>query len=1140
MRYRPIQAASRERAPLSLLGPSRARTALAAVAATAAAFAPIIMVASPAQASVTNPSSVANLTITDAGNWEGGQLTFKVTYNGANPGYFEFGTNDGTAHGANPLSATDGTEDFDTHLSRSDFTFSGTASGGSNSTTVTVTTQADDDVTDEAFQLVATDTNGDTKTGAGTIWAVADANYPAFSLKGPTTSVPETATSGVQKKVTVTAQLTKVLPHPITIPVATTDGNIMGHPEQDATSSNGEFRDYDALPANTVITIPAYTYTGTVDVTLHDDAVYEPPVQYFTVDASGVNGATAGTPSATIGIKDDDAVPSVSIGAADPATEGDYLHFPVKVSGLSELPVDVNANTTDGSRLADSNPATATGVTPSDDDYDFASNTPSQVEIAPFTWSKYYDVNTNTDANFEGPENVKAVLSGTAGAGTLVNATMGSPTTAYGVINDGSAGPTITTSTAAANNGNSIPTGSSFAEGASGEAARKIHVSIGTGTFAVPVKVDYAFKDLTATNGVDYRGASGSYTFPANTTVDDGFDIPVTIIGDTIKEGVAGSMGQPDFENFEVDFTSSTSTVTPVQSTIRITEGNDDVIPTWSMGNVSVAEGNTGTTTAKVPVTLTAPAADDTTFALNLTDASAIESGVNTGANAGANDYDWPTDRTLTIKAGSTVGYFMIPINADTVYEHDETFVASATDTSGNINDTPAPGTLQSGVVTITNDDAKPSLTFNNVSASEGSLLRVTGTINGQSQYEYKLGFSVAAAATDPATAGVDFDAPDLTNESLTVPRGTTGSLTATTLVGTHFPYSIYLSPDNIDEPTEAFTFTATETTPSPTGFDTSVGTFKITDDPADLPPAASIRDESIKETEGSVDVHVDMSFDSTNGATSSTQTVNIPWYTLDGTAKAGEDYTRKTGTLSVPAGTTTATVNVPIINDKVKEGTEHFYVKLGTPTPAGAAIDKGTSEVTILDNGNGTTPPPSNGGPSIMAPTWVTGSVAVPVTGKATAGATVDLWGAAWSPANPKLVKLDSTKADASGNYKFSRWIGTGYRFQVAVGDAMSAEVKVGIAQAPVFVASSPSKGKLSVAVQGNPRGPKQTVIVQAWVGGKWVNTWKGMTGTNNVWKATVSQKSKSSWTLRAFVQGDMNWGINGGYSAAKKITIK
>ena len=67
MRYRPIRAASPERVPLKLWAPSRARTALAAVAAAAAALVPTVMVASPAQAA---PSDY--LSISDAGNWDGG------------------------------------------------------------------------------------------------------------------------------------------------------------------------------------------------------------------------------------------------------------------------------------------------------------------------------------------------------------------------------------------------------------------------------------------------------------------------------------------------------------------------------------------------------------------------------------------------------------------------------------------------------------------------------------------------------------------------------------------------------------------------------------------------------------------------------------------------------------------------------------------------------------------------------------------------------------------------------------------------------------------------------------------------------------------------------------------------------------
>jgi hypothetical protein len=193
---------------------------------------------------------------------------------------------------------------------------------------------------------------------------------------------------------------------------------------------------------------------------------------------------------------------------------------------------------------------------------------------------------------------------------------------------------------------------------------------------------------------------------------------------------------------------------------------------------------------------------------------------------------------------------------------------------------------------------------------------------------------------------------------------------------------------------------------------------------------------------------------------------------------------------------------------------------------------------ITILGHGGGSTPPPSTA-PTITAPTWVTGVNTATISGKAAPGATVDLWGAAWNPSMPALVKITSTTASSSGAYSFSRSISSGYRFATAVGSNKSSEVKVGVTQAPVFTAST-TTGKLMLSVMGNPKGAKQVVIVQVMSGGKWVNMWKGTTGSDNMWKATVSEKSKSTWQVRGFVQGDMTVGINGGYSAAKTITIK
>ncbi|MEV6846669.1 Calx-beta domain-containing protein [Actinoplanes sp. NPDC051411] len=1088
---------------------------LAAVAAAAAALVPAVFVASPALA--TNTTSVSDLTIsTGAANWEGGKVSFTLTYTGASAGTYAISTG---VTGIGIGNATSG-GDFDATPSRTTVTFPGTATAGAvNTTTVTVTTMADVFAEgDETFNLIATDDQtvpgAGTLDAVGTIWNVDTSN--AYTLTGPgivseTATTTGTGTSAVttQATATVSATMTTAQPHDVVIPVQTVDDT--------ARSDVGVNRDYTALPTGAAITVPAGQLSGSISVSLWDDNVNEDPVQNFDVVGDPVAlGAVAamGGDSVTVGIRDDDPMPSVHLGNAGGVVEGGTLGFPVILSNPSERNVTVHLATSDGDATDTANPASS----PSDyTSFDSTFTIPNLATTATKLIQTTADPGPGT---VEGPENVKMTLSAPVGA------SLGSPTTATGIIRDAQGAPSITVDTVGQPNTVGGPGSTSFTEGDTDEVSTYINVNLSSST-TVPVKLNYSFADGTATNGVDYRGAPGSITIAAGETT---AAIPVTIIGDKLYE-------YPD-ETFNVNFTSpnnsvdASSLLTP--QTITIADSSDTQ-PTWSVGDVLQDEGNSGQTMARVPITLSALSNQDNTFNVTLTDGTANEAGINTGSTAGADDYDSPASRVVTIPAGSLTGYLDVPINGDTVYERDETITAGVTRTGGNILDTIPAGMQHSSTITIKNDDAAPTMTFNETSASEGTSVRVNGTIVGSSQRPYTVKFAVAGSGTAPdaATSGTDFD--KVTIADVPVTRGQTGALAGNPLA------TIFFNPDNIDEPTESLAVTASESTPSPIGFASSTGTYKILDGAGDLPPAASVHDETIKEGEGSVDVQVDLAF--TGDTKSTTQTVTVPYFTQDGSAKAGQDYTETKGTLSFAPGEMSKTINVPIKKDGVKEGNEDFYVKLGTPGPAGAAITKGAGDVIILanDGGSGTTPPPSNpGAPSIMAPAWVTGSIAVPVTGKADPGATVDLWGGPWSPAMPKLVKIDSVTADSSGNYKFARWIGTGYRFQTAVGDKMSDEIKVGIDQAPVFVASSPSKGKLSLAIQGNPRGPKQVVIVQVLSHGKWVNTWRGTTVSNNLWKATVSEKSKSSWTLRAFVQGDMNVGVNGGYSAAKKITIK
>ncbi len=578
---------------------------LSVAVVSAVAFAPAVMVASPAQAA---PSDY--LTISDAGNWEGGNVTFTVTYAGAGAASFDFGlvASDGTAMAAAKAGAAaddaDATDFPATKLVSGNFSAGTTvAFTGPGTATVSAQTSADGDIADENFKLQAspnTPLAGAPVDGSGQIWAVADSDYPTFTLTGPSAPVPETA-----KTITVDAELDKVLPHPVAIPVSTTAGS--------AVPTGGEFRDFTALPAGTAITIPAHGDSGTVDVSLWDDSLHEAATQSFTVVSGTTYGAKISGGPATLTIADDDPVPTVGIADARPVAEGESLNFPVVLSGLSELPVTLTAATADGTNRADSKAAIGTGT-----GADYTPKVKSggeKVTVAPYALSQSFSVKSLSDGVLEGPENVRAVLNGTP-----TNADLGAPTTAYGIINDAAADrPTISVSTAGP--GNSLPSDSSFLEGASGEVVRKIAVTLTLApVYSTPVTIDYAFKDGTATNGVDYRATSGTLTIPAGSPATN-LEIPVTIIGDRVQEGVNDTVtpGNPAYETFDINFSSSTGTIAKTTKTIRITEDPaDDVTPTWSVGDTSVTEGNTGTAVAKVPVMLSVPSATGTTFSFLL------------------------------------------------------------------------------------------------------------------------------------------------------------------------------------------------------------------------------------------------------------------------------------------------------------------------------------------------------------------------------------------------------------------------------------------------------------------------------------------------------------------------------------------
>ncbi|RRR97958.1 hypothetical protein EIP75_23955, partial [Aquabacterium soli] len=108
--------------------------------------------------------------------------------------------------------------------------------------------------------------------------------------------------------------------------------------------------------------------------------------------------------------------------------------------------------------------------------------------------------------------------------------------------------------------------------------------------------------------------------------------------------------------------------------------------------------------------------------------------------------------------------------------------------------------------------------------------------------------------------------------------------------------------------------------------------------------PSLSINDVEVNEAAGTATFTVTLS------GPSSTQ-VTVNYGTQDASAKAGQDYTANSGTLTFAPGETSKTITVAITNDNIYEGIEQYQVVLSNVS-ANAQIGDGTGVGGINDQG--------------------------------------------------------------------------------------------------------------------------------------------------------------------------------------------
>jgi hypothetical protein len=339
-------------------------------------------------------------------------------------------------------------------------------------------------------------------------------------------------------------------------------------------------------------------------------------------------------------------------------------------------------------------------------------------------------------------------------------------------------------------------------------------------------------------------------------------------------------------------------------------EADAQATPTISIDNASGSEsaGNIVFT-----VTQSAVSSTDTTFEYSTADGTATAPGDYTAAN----------NLPGTIPAGSTSTTISIPINNDNTYEGDETFTVTLSNPS---NATIATGTATG---TITNDDAAPTFTIDDVTHNEGNA--------GTTSYT----FTITKTGSTALSSTVDYET---VNGTATAPGDFTAiSPTSLTFAATDtsMPVTVLVNGDAIYETNEAFTIHLSNAT-NATIADAD-GTGTITNDDATPTLQFSAASYTVNEGAGTVTVTV-----TKTGATALNATVH--YATSDGTATAPGDYTSTVGDLTFAPADTSMSFTVPINNDTAFEANESFAVTLSAAGNATLGANN-PATVTITDD---------------------------------------------------------------------------------------------------------------------------------------------------------------------------------------------
>ncbi|BCM94044.1 hypothetical protein IAD21_05940 [Abditibacteriota bacterium] len=759
------------------------------------------------------------------------------------------------------------------------------------------------DEDDETFTVTLSNPSATTSLGVQfktTVTITDDDGVPTITIADVSQAEGDSGQTFLKFTVTLSAPSGRT----ITLDYATSDGSATDGLTVNGNTSTTEDKDYDSTSGTLTLTPDPLTgitkdlgdgaNKRIIQVPISGDTKYEND-EAFIMTISNATNSTISIRKAVGTILNDDPVPAST-----------FNFSPVQPSfaeniGNGTLTITRTGDTTTAASVT---LTTANGTAISGADYTAVSTV---LSFGVGVTSKTVSVAIFNDSVNEADETFSAILSNPQGYASL-----GANATATVTIVNDDADPTLTIGTASVREGDSGTVNLVFPVTIDADSEQTLTVQYATadGNSAT------ASQNATIADN-DYVATSGTLTFAPG---DRSQNITVAVNGDlNIESDETLRLLLTNPQHLMLGSTSTTGTIL-----------NDDTPPTFSnvafvSTNVSVNEG-----VGSATITLKRTTGTDRVATIDYVTS-------NGTATAGA-DYTAKSG-TVTFPVNQTMATITVPIIDDTLQEPGaaETFKVILSNPGGNSQ----PPAQTTATVSITDNDGTPTLSVANTNVLEGdsgrSSLVFTVSLFPQSKNTVKVQIATTGGTASNSGSGQDY-------------RSKTAVLTFAPGQGTQ-TFAVDVAGDTIVEEDETVTVLLSNPQGAPlaTNGKTAIGTILNDDEPGGggtiylLSPSYTVNENA-----GTAAI--------TLGRTGKIDLINeqsatVRFVTGTGSATPGQDYRAVNTVVTFPAGETTASVNIPILDDTVFEGDENVSLSINTPSNNAILGSQTTATLTITDN---------------------------------------------------------------------------------------------------------------------------------------------------------------------------------------------